>query len=383
MYLILQSSAQSLQYLIGMSQIHLIFAPYFLKIVAFVQGPPITGDPILEQCDGTDSSNICRNAGEQFRGNTLSCTNACYFDSSNCMECSDSQHVQCSYESPQYQAGTIYSDKVSSDYICRNDGTGWAWRSHSEGLGAIQNTVREQCGNGIDTNCNAHLHFARNGNTLNLHRYIGDSQGEFNVIPDIDAFDPHCFSNVTGVVNVDGSPLANATISLFIRDINNNDQLFRKINSSNDGTFSFDPNGIPSTEYKIVVSKEGYFSQVKLINLTYESQNNFEFDLLSGSCQSDCTRGDGFCHANCDGIAGCSFKEGTKQEFDLVQQGIYRIVDNEYYLTCDTHEPNPSFALTAQLEDNVQCEDGKTLSVDKRIVLFNGEPAEVLIYVCR
>jgi hypothetical protein len=77
--------------------------------------------------------------------------------------------------------------------------------------------------------------------------------------------------------------------------------------------------------YNIVVEKEGYLPYTEAnFELVASQPMNFEL-ALSSECQSDCTTNDGYCHAECDGVNGCTFSP----EVNLIGETVVDVCDGK------------------------------------------------------
>jgi cysteine-rich repeat protein len=337
-------------------------------------------------------SNTCQVVSEQF---TQPCIN----------QCNNNQFVACSINgTAEYAQGITYApvgilqSGADGQVMCVHNGSSWGFMTLVDGLEGLAIDNPEICAGGansIDQNCNAYEFFERDAEGRIDYTQYKDADGQgtvFIVKKNVDAFDPACFANgISGTVSSASGSIVGATVELYIISDSGVEQLFRTTTSGAGGSYAI--GAIPATSYRLVVSANGFVTQLRNIELTYNNPTLTQnFVLVSGLCNSDCTTtaNPGVCSAGCEGINGCVFHNATIATFldgkaignkyynsalDVTVTACMGPVENGY--TIDPFETTP---LTVS---GITCPSGTSLVVSELVVLYNGEPVKLVMPVCR
>jgi len=238
------------------------------------------------------------------------------------------------------------------------------------GLGEDNGGSETNCYDGIDNDCDGATDFCD-------ERYnIGCQYGYDNL-------DADCESIISGnVKGIDGLPLNRVRVIIltnfkyksFSHAIN-----FTTVTNAN-GDFSIHVYG--NSTYNIVAQKPGYYM---IANLTKKLNLGQDWQFLvvmarDMECRHDCTKTfDGLCHAECDGINGCSFYDYiSKAACDLNPK--HAMVDYEGAIVesieCCTGSPKAKAAVQLPL---VNVEGATTVQRITRPVLFRGKLSQMII----
>jgi hypothetical protein len=122
---------------------------------------------------------------------------------------------------------------------------------------------------------------------------------------DNDKTNGYCYGDdgftIYGEVTDGNDPIEGASFAF--QDVGNNAMVSEGL-SLGDGTFQAN---VFADYYNIVVEKDGYIPYTEA-NYELLASQPMDFVLaLSSECQPDCTTNDDYCHAECDGVNGCSF----------------------------------------------------------------------------
>ncbi len=304
-------------------------------------------------------------------------------------ECTDDSHVMCSEDNGEYFNRITYQKDETTNTFCVNQSGSYNWLYSEDGLDDIQNIVSNQCGNGIDNHCTAHLYFAKfdNGSVdYSKYRY---GEKVFNVETKPDAFDPICYDNTNlkgDVQNTAGASLEDVEVKLYIVGPNTEYQLFKTTYTDSSGQFNFSK--IPRTSYRLIFQKGGYHNEVRFQNIDDNQEEDIEtITLTTGDCRADCTTGaqPSICSANCDGFGGCNFNSSqVATALDGIATGISHTITlsgTNYVVDTCTGDPVEQATLTSS--GQITCPSGQELIIIQRIALLDGDTVRIKIPICR
>lgn len=204
----------------------------------------------------------------------------------------------------------------------------------------------------------------------------------------VDAADPDCAvpsGTVNGTVqDVNLNPIQGAKISLL--DINNNlNEVWSGFTDAN-GQYSA---SVAPGNYKIVASHPNYVPQFFDITVASGEIISVQFILVSNTfCQADCTyNSDNLIHKECSGVNGCSFIDTiAENSCDLAQYGWQRPYNaiNDIICNCEGNCISSDIGPLVNkvtTKATVTCEGENLIKITK-IVLYKGEPVNMVITVC-
>ncbi len=119
--------------------------------------------------------------------------------------------------------------------------------------------------------------------------------------------DIDCTATVTGIIKEasTGNPVSKSVVISHPIKWDPNANLETNTTTFTDGTYTLTA---LTGQYYFSASKNGYDTQLLLVNVTRRATTTQNFMLTNGTCHSDCTNSYGRCNAQCDGI---SFSDGT------------------------------------------------------------------------
>jgi len=261
---------------------------------------------------------------------------ACDIDPSDTVCCNGAS--KCVYN------GVCYDD----GYVVDIDGDGIVEScvAHSPGTWV---EVEEICDNGIDDN----------GNNLT------------------DCEDPFCQSSIYGVItDTDSSVLVGAVVELS----NSSLDVIQSAVTNSTGQYRFD--SVECAASYVLSAKK-----TALLTASYEffsqPQDVLEVNLRLGEgtyCEPDCTYNvDSLCHADCDGVNGCSFVNDTAiEKCDLAGRGWIRDYSADKKIECCEGLP---YSIQQSVQAEVQCSKENLIEVVK-IINYKGKPVKLVVVTC-
>ncbi|PIN73173.1 hypothetical protein COV22_01435 [Candidatus Woesearchaeota archaeon CG10_big_fil_rev_8_21_14_0_10_47_5] len=150
-----------------------------------------------------------------------------------------------------------------------------------------------------------------------------------------------------------------------------------------DGNYEFNNNLPGNLRYDIVASKPGY-EDAKLGNvfLPFRSENTADLQLRFVSlCEPDCSfASDAICHAECEGINGCSFYDLTAK---TVCDGVHTDFDRQYNATHKVSCCKGAPYLPSDIKAVVEIQGAKNIVNIVRNVWYDGRFVKMVISVFR
>ncbi len=162
-----------------------------------------------------------------------------------------------------------------------------------------------------------------------------------------------------------------------------------------DALGNYDITSLLCGTYNLIASAPGYLSRTRenvylppktalTVNFNYESETMNNALILASTCEADCTyAGDNTIHKECADINGCLFYKVSgddtiaKQVCDLAQPGWERDYDADNVIVCPSGPLKPKSTAAAQ----VTCTEENLIKITK-VVVYNGEPVNMVITVC-
>lgn len=198
--------------------------------------------------------------------------------------------------------------------------------------------------------------------------------------------DPDCTGTIQGTVFAEsGIPVAGAIVTSHPIRWNQSANLERNATTGYAGKYLF---STPTGTYYISASKDSYDTELKEAAITHnETISDFNFNLVNGTCHTDCTNYYGRCNAACEGMVfengtdACHFYDATVAQACNNRLQSTRIVLNPYNTThayfVDCCEDAPVIRYYAKGEVNTT--KIKNLVTVEKIAKYNERPVRLII----
>jgi hypothetical protein len=321
-------------------------------------------------------------------------------------DCGDTMNYTCSQDGDLYDVLKYdYLNSTPADssslfcvpqYNITGDGkTYYNWSNHTGPIISYHtyqdlSWVKETCGDNFDNDCDAFSQFTETANVYDYTKYSVLTD-EYDVYPDVDAFDPDCFGNLTIRV-IDADTLENisgAIIEISITNQYHTDEMFENRTSDVNGISEFML--IPATTYKIIAYADNYATGTVHQKIEYVDNTEIVISLQGSPCLSDCSRQDNpsWCDKTCDGVNGCLFDQSVILNMSEYLDGVpvgaterFLYSDDSYNYTVTACEGSAVlYNLTEEVEADIKC-DGHVALVDL-ITNYEGTGAKVVLVTCK
>ena len=166
-------------------------------------------------------------------------------------------------------------------------------------------------------------------------------------VPDLDCADPmygcpgsHTLSDISGIVFEQEA----ADSETMVESVGTTVELLDGYNTSisayettvTDASGYYEFVDILADVYNVRAIKDSYNPDMEFVNATVDNITDL-YLYSDDSCDANCTRGDGRCHTDCSGIAGCDFDDEINDEGETAMEICDNQVDGWEKVFNDTH----------------------------------------------